>query len=357
VRSSTISNPEGITWGGVGAVKHFPPLRRRSELDRLVDLIRSETSGIQDAWLSSDVKRVGTAEYESYLLTLSAAQHIQNRLSVGRYWTLDKHGRAPSGTEACLRFAAGICGNHVQAMVDVMRKLGCVTRPIGFYFNGTFGTAASHSAVEVAWSGRWHYVDVTNGAVFRSNKPAAPDLLSIAEILSTRDPLGLAILNGSKPEFQMTSEIVGHPLDYLTSDPDVVVDGEGAVRLRALKNGDRMRFQLDSLPAYLGSVPASTGGYGWLRLLLLIDEPVDSLEMLVTEVTNLAGVVGTLCVHSDLGDWEATITAEISKVELPVHANGGHVELSIKAPAERPCCVVFKSLSLRRAQGASPIFG
>jgi Transglutaminase-like superfamily len=349
VRSSTTSDPEGITWGSVGPVKHFPPLRRRSELDRLVDLIRSETLGIQNAWLSSDVERVGTAEYEAYLLTLSACQHIQNRLSAGRYWTLDQQGRAPSGTEECLRSAAGICGNQVQAMVDVMRKLGCAARSIGFYFNGAFGTAVSHSAVEVAWSGRWHYVDVTNGAIFRSNESAAPDLLSIAEILNIPNPHGLAILNGSKPEFQMTSEIVGHPLDYLTSDPDVIVDGEGAVRLRALKDGDRMRFQLDSLPTYVGSVPASTGGYGWLRLLLVIDEPVDSLEMLVTEVTDLAGVVGTLCVHSDLGEWEAPITAEMRKVELPVHANGGHVELSVKAPAVGPCCVVFKSLSLRGA--------
>ena len=338
-------------------MKRFRPLRRRSELDRLVDLIRSETSGIQDAWLSSDVERVGTAEYESYLLTLSAAQHIQNRLSVGRYWTLAKQGRAPSSTEECLRSSAGICGNHVEAMVEVMRKLGCAARPIGFYFNGAFGTSVSHSAVEVAWSSRWHYVDVTNGAVFRSNESAAPDLLSIAEILNTPHPHGLAILNGSKPEFQMTSEIVGHPLDYLTCDPDVIVDGAGAVRLRALRDGEWMRFQMHSLPTYVGSVPASTGNYGWLKLLLLIDEPVDSFEMLVTEVTDLAGVVGTLCVHSDLGEWEAPITADMSKVELPVRANGGRVEVSIKAPAVGPCCVVFKSLSLRRSQRASSTIG
>jgi hypothetical protein len=95
-------------------VKYFRPRRRRSEVDRLVDLIRSEASGIQDAWLFSDVQRVETAEYESYLLTLSAAQHIQNRLSVGRYWTLAKQGRAPSSTEECLRSAAGICGNQTQ---------------------------------------------------------------------------------------------------------------------------------------------------------------------------------------------------------------------------------------------------
>jgi Transglutaminase-like superfamily len=338
-------------------VTRFRPLRRRSELDLLVDLIRSETSGIQDAWLSSEVERIATAEYESYLLTLSAAQHIQSRLSVGRYWTLAKQGRAPSSTEECLRSAAGICGNHVQAMVDVMRRLGCVARPVGFYFNGAFGTAVSHSAVEVTWSGRWHYVDVTNGAVFRSTGSAAPDLLSIAEILNTPHPHGLAILNGSKPEFQMTSEIVGHPLDYLACDPDVIVDGEGAVRLRALRDGKWMRFQLDSLPTYVGSVPAATGGYGWLRLLLRIEEPVDSLEILVTEVTDLAGVVGTLRVQSDLGEWEAPITAEMSKVELPVHANGGHVELSIKAPAAGPCCLVFKSVSARRAQVAAPIVG
>lgn len=333
-------------------MKRFPSLRRRSELDRLVDLIRSETSGIQDAWLSSDVERVATAEYESYLLTLSAAQHIQNRLSVGRYWTLDKQGRAPSSTEECLRAAAGICGNHVQAMVDVMPRLGCVARPIGFYFNGAFGTAVSHSAVEVAWSGRWHYVDVTNGAIFRRNDSAAPDLLSTAEILDSPHPRDLAILNGSKPEFQMTSEIVGHPLDYLTSHPDVIVDGEGAVRLRALKDGEWMRFQMHSLPTYVGSVPAATGGYGWLRLLLLIEEPVDRLEILITEVTDLAGIVGTLCVQSDLGEWEAPITAEMSKVDLPVQAHGGHIELSIKAPAAGPCCVVFKSVSVRRAHGA-----
>jgi hypothetical protein len=159
-------------------------------------------------------------------------------------------------------------------MIDVMRRLGRESHPIGFYFVGTFGTAASHSGVEVAWSGCWHYVDVTNGAVFRRPGSPGPDLLSIAEILNTPNPQGLAVLNSSKPEFQMTSEIVGHPLDYLTSDPDVVVDGQGTVRLRALKDGDRLRFQLDSLPSYVGSVPASSGGYGWLKVLLQVDEPV-----------------------------------------------------------------------------------
>jgi Transglutaminase-like superfamily len=335
-------------------VKYLPPVRRRRELHRLVDLIRSEASGIQDSWVSSGVDRAGSTEYESYLLTLSALHHIQNRLSPGRYWTQHKRGVAPSGTEECLRSAAGICGNQVQAMVDVMRQLGYAARPIGFYFVGGFGTAVSHSGVEVAWNGRWHYLDVTNGAFFRRAESAGPDLLSIAEVLNTPNPQDLAILNSSKPEFQMTHEIVGHPLDYLTSDPDVIVDGEGAVRLRARTDGDRLRFQLDGFPTYVGSVPASNGGYGWLRVLLLVDEPVDSLEMLVTEVSDVAGVVGTLCVHSDLGEWEGPITAAMSTVELPVHARGGHVELSIKAPATGPCCVVFKSLSVRRSQAATP---
>jgi hypothetical protein len=107
------------------------------------------------------------------------------------------------------------------------------------------------------------------------------------------------------------------------------------------------------LPTYVGSVPASNGGYGWLRILLLVDEPVDNLEMLVTEVSDVAGVIGTLRVHSDLGEWEAPITAAMSNIELPVQANRGHVELSIRAPATKPCCVVFKSLSLRRALAAS----
>jgi hypothetical protein len=326
--------------------------RRRSQkvVHRWAALIRSEVLGTQDAWIFHGVDRIGTTEYENYLLTLSALNHIQTRLSPGRYrMQYYKRGRVPSDIAESLRSAAGICGQQSQAMIDVMREFGCVARPVGFYFVGPFADASNHAAVEVAWGGRWHFVDLTNGAVFRRPGSEGPALLSIAEILKIPNPLGLAVLNNTNLDFQMMKEFGSSPLDYLTRDPDVVIDGEGAVRLRVLEDGDRFGFQLVGAPNYVGSTPASNGGYGWLRLLLPVNNPVDGLEMLVSAVTDAAGLVGTLRVHSDLGDWEAPINASMSRVDLPVRASAGHVELSVLAPASKPFRVVFKSLSLRRA--------
>jgi transglutaminase superfamily protein len=332
----------------------MPRLRRRTELDRLADLIRSEASGIQDAWVSDGVAQAGTSEYTTYLLTLSALNHVQSRLSPGRYRMLQKQGQAPSGTEQCLRSSAGICGNQAQAMIDVIRALGCVARPVGFYFSSAAGTVHSHAGVEVSWGGRWHYIDVTHGAVFRRPGTAGHTLLSISEVLNADNPKSLAVLNNPKLEFQMTSEFSGSPLDYLVSDPDLLVDGDGVVRLRGINDEDWVRFQLDSVPAYVGSVPASNGGYGWLRLSLLIDEPISGLEMVVTELTDAAGVVGKLCVSSNLGAWEVALTTGLSTVTLPVQANSDRVEVSILAPATKPCCVVFKSISARRVRQSPP---
>jgi hypothetical protein len=330
-------------------LKHIPRLRRRTELDRLADLVRSEASGIQDAWVSDGVDQAGTSDYETYLLTLSALNQVQSRLSPGRYRLLQKQGMAPSGTEQCLRLSAGICGNQAQALIDVMRQLGRGARPVGFYFNSASGTVLNHAGMEASWGGLWHYVDVTHGAVFRRPGSAGHALLSISEILSAPNPKSLAVVNNPKLEFQMTSEFGDSPLDYLTSDPDVMVDGDGVVRLRGVKDGDWLRFQLVGVPSYVGSVPASNGGYGWLTLRLLIDEPIGSLEMLVTEVTDAAGVVGNLRVTSDLGDWEAPISTDISTVELPVRSSPGLVEVSILATT-KPCCVVYKAISARRVQ-------
>jgi hypothetical protein len=314
---------------------------RPSALSQLLALVRGEVAGLQAAWAAADVHEVAGHEYECYLLTLSALAHIQATLSPGRYWSLHAEGRPPNGTEECLAAAAGICGHHAQAMLDVMRELGCEARPVGFYFRGAFGPA-SHAAVEVAWGGAWHYVDVTHGAVFRRPGARSLDLLSIRQILDSPEPRRLAILNASRPEFQLTSDYIGDPLDYVESDPCVVIDGSGDVRVPASHDQSRIVYQLEGFPNYVGAVARFGGGVGSLCLRLPVPEAVERLDL---TVQGTACVEGRLRVRSDLGIWEAAVDPAVSRLSIPARADGGDLELSMVAPAGAVCYVLFEEIA------------
>jgi hypothetical protein len=320
-----------------------------SNLAGLARLISAEVAGLQDAWTLSDVQDVTEPDYEMYLLTLSALSHVHSTLSPGRYWTLHRDDRVPSTTEECIAARAGICGNQAQAMLDVMRELGGQARPIGLYYEGSLGQA-SHAAVEVAWGERWHFIDVTNGAVFRRRGGRAQDLLSLREVLEAPDRRQLALLNASKPEFQLTSDLVGDPLEYLEAEPDVVFDGQGTVHLKPRAKGARLHYSLIELPNYVGAIPRFMGGVGTLTLRLEVPQPIERLDI---TVQNVGCAEPRLRAVSDSGSWEAEVSPG-ADLSLPVRAGAGHVLLSAPAAPGEVCYVVMSAISAVTSAGELP---
>ena len=311
--------------------------------------IRAEVEGLVDAWTLAGISQVGSPEFTAYITTLSALNHVQQALSPGRYWTLEARREAPSRVDECLRQGAGICGNQQRAMVDVMRFLGYAARPIGLYFKDAFGTRSSHATVEVAWGGAWHYVDVTNGAVFRKQGAPGPDLLSITDLLRESDPRALAIVHSSKAELQLTTEFVGDPLDYLAADLlDVVIDDQGAVRIKGAPNGETVGFSLVGVPNYVGVTATSAGGRGSMRLILCADRPIGALELAISAV---AATELTICLEAPGERWECVVRPGDRSASLPARTSATQLVLSAHPPAGEIGYVLMDAIRASRLRG------
>jgi hypothetical protein len=137
--------------------------------------------------------------------------YVQANMSSARYSLQQRTNPAtfqvPIGTEICLARGIGICGQHIQAFLDVMDRLGVRARPIQVYYATAEGRRQNHVVAEVEWGGRWHMFDVTWGfvAIGENGEP-----LSYSEVRS--GARYRARVNGNNP----WTVVAGETLDVST---------------------------------------------------------------------------------------------------------------------------------------------
>jgi hypothetical protein len=237
-------------------------------IQNAVEAIRREA---QDAFGITKIKKLedlnDNARYQ-YLTTLSAMNYVQSHLSPYVYGYLAKTNpqKIPSQTGNALVAGAGICGNQVQAFIDLLRILGLKTRPVEFYYKNSNGNRLSHIAAEVFFNNKWNYIDVTFGTFFRKKNTEYHNLLSINEILKLDDWRNYAITNQANLIFQVHSQAEATNLDYLTvKEKDIVLNGRGTIRPDSITRNGVTQYFLKDVPLHFGIFIASSGDLGDLK--------------------------------------------------------------------------------------------
>ena len=213
-----------------------------------------------------------------FFATLSAANFVQARLSAPRLSLyLDRNPDVQSLTVGqCLLHGVGICGNHVDAFIEILQGLDVPVRDVQVYYASEAGDRLSHATAEVHWNGQWRFVDVSHG--FLPVGPAGPlDVLSFDDIRAGKPYR--AVTNGIHPWYNVIlMKSAEHPLAYLEADLDVLFDGEGTIRPPLRPAGDA--YGLEHLPAYIGRNHSYSGALGEIQYLLEI--PTDDATVTLT---------------------------------------------------------------------------
>lgn len=170
----------------VAACKESPPAQQtpvndRDPLSEAVDFVVSEaeyTSGNNDS---------STPLFRFYA-ALSALNYLQTIISPPRYGYIRRHtgnARPVVGTKMCLLKKAGICGNQIEAFIDIMNQIEIPVREVQFYYTTNRGKRKSHIAIEVEWGDKWHFFDVTWG-MFVADKDNPIEVASYENIGGVR---------------------------------------------------------------------------------------------------------------------------------------------------------------------------
>lgn len=188
-------------------------------------------------------------------VALSAMEYVQTNLSSARYGAIAAAGEdIPSGTEMCLLVGAGICGNHVQAFMDIVQALDVPAREVQIFYESG-GRRLSHIVAEVAWNGEWHMFDVTWG--FLGLDEAPYDVMSLAELRAR--PAPITWFDEAHPWTVRAAD----PFSYLSSPADVMTDGNGVIHPYIVSQApDRVNYGLLHLPAFVGRALRWSGDVG-----------------------------------------------------------------------------------------------
>lgn len=183
------------------------------------------------------------------LATIEAANLVRFNVSPGMYSYIRDVLRAevPNSSEFCLIEFAGICGNQIQAYIDILKKLGIRSRAVQFYYS-LDGKRESHIGAEVYYMNQWNYIDVTWGFMIPRKEPFAfKDAASII-----RDGLSDIEIN----KIDAWAKVVNWNNYDVTSyfnanDLSLVVDGVGNVTV-SIPDDDEYLESFTHIPNYVG---------------------------------------------------------------------------------------------------------
>ena len=226
-----------------------------SETERAVDFVRSEALGASG---SADPDNDAFRAYAA----LSASNYVRTLMSSARYsLAVTTPGtRIPKGTELCLLDRRGICGNHVEGFVAIMKALGVPVREVQVYYAAKSGRRASHILADVQWNKAWRMIDVTWGYV--------PHRGSVMDALSFRQARKRGGTAGWHDEVDLwRASAVNAKADlfeYLSAaSADILIAGSGTIRPYVVeKEADRVRFGLEHIPNYFGRRGMLSGSTG-----------------------------------------------------------------------------------------------
>jgi hypothetical protein len=217
-----------------------------TQVDAAVDYEQQAVAGIESS--------SGAKAPHAYTVTMAALDYVQANVSSAIYAYRSAHGlSAPTTAEQALAEQAGICGNQVEVFLEVLHRLGLTAIPAQFFFTAD-GQRQNHVAAEVRWSGAWHFVDVSYGAVFWKQ---AGKLLSLAALL--KDPAPMRWAHRNELDAWTGSALLKgwHPYAYLQgfTKREVVSQGSGTVtptRTASPRSGSATAYDLTLLPDYVG---------------------------------------------------------------------------------------------------------
>ena len=233
-----------------------------------------------------------------FFSSLATANFVQSRLS-----SLNYSMRAvakqplPTNVEECLKFNAGICGNHVAAFLEIAQRLGLRARPVEFYFRGDQPAKNhSHICVEVFYDKRWRLFDITWGTYFRKPGDALDALIDIETLRSGRQVRDWAVTNQSDLWYQQWTASGLDPLEYLDhARVDILRGRQGTIHLEAIdREPDLATYQPRHQPNFVGRNRADQD-YGTVTVQL--ESPPAKARLLQLEVLGFAGS-GTLTATS-----------------------------------------------------------
>lgn len=315
-----------LAVGAVAATSWPVPQTATNAFDAAVEAVRREAA--YAAGIEPDER-----EYRLFV-GLAAMGYVQTNVSPSRYGALVKAGEPPpSGTEMCLLTGAGICGNQVQAFVEIVEALGVPARGVQIFFEEA-GRRHSHIVAEVEWGGTWHMFDVTWGYV---PLDAAPyDVMSVAERRAR--PATVEWFNEGNPWTRRYRLAGLDPFSYLSApDADVMTDGQGVIHPYVLTAAsDRVDYSFEHLPRFVGRSVRWSGNVGEVVQEVSIPAGFDTLHI---DVGGRSCEAGTLEIDGEIYPVE-------DLVQAPVQSS--FVIVSV-VPDGRPCHFMIDELYATRS--------
>jgi hypothetical protein len=271
---------------------------------------------------------------------LSAMSYVQANLSSARYSLEQRVDRTnfkvPTSTEVCLVRGIGICGNHIQAFLDIMDRLEVPARPIQIYYVTPTGLRQNHIVAEVEWGGRWHMFDITWGfvALGENGEP-----LSYAEVRGGAPYR--ARVNANNPWAVAAGEKL-NLFDYLTSPGDVVVDRNGTIHPYVVKQtASRIDYGVLHIPNIVGVYKMGGGREERIAYELDLPDGFDTLTIVPGPVfCEKGGVIAANGVSTAVKTDPIRFSALRGRVRIEADSNSG----------DATCYVQVKELVAERAQ-------
>jgi len=297
-------------------------------ISRGVEHVRNEVAGVE-ATGSSRLPR-------EQIAAQSALTFVQGRLSPAIYAL----SGGSSDLETAFRLQAGLCGDIVEAFLQIMEHVGVRALPVQWFYT-VDGVRQNHVAAQVWWRGRWHYVDPTWGLLFERKG----QVLSPQQVIKLEHPQRHAVMNRLVPWTYANERRGGgwRPLSYLTdaTERQVILDGQGTVRAPRTATGTTAAWDLALMPDYVGTyLPYAHTLVGVRHRLTL---PAGSRTLTITGRGKLCGGPGVLHVGPvdvpfaevpDAGD--LTVRLPKAGATITLWADGGD--------AAEPCAVLLSGL-------------
>ncbi|QRN03386.1 hypothetical protein GH742_05625 [Legionella sp. MW5194] len=256
---------------------------------------------------------------------------VQNMASPGRYAYLAKKNSnqrlsivKPS---LMLKRGYGICGNHQEMFLAIMKLLKIPSRSIDFYYASNNGKKFSHAAVEVKIANKWRYFDVTNGSIWLKESNNLSSILSIEEIIKRKAHV-LTNLNPWYLHFKYPNSTID-PLSYLRGKSLQIVRNKGGLLIVPVDNN---QANFDGLFRYIG---INDPEHPPLRIKL------DKVTRIMYAVINVAGIGGQ-CMHSVLKTSSGVYPIQVGKTLIKLLPNS---DLAIKGD-DKLCYIVIQSIEL-----------
>jgi hypothetical protein len=308
------------------------------QVDAAVAYVQEAVAGIESS--------SGTKAPHAYTVTMAALNYVQANVSSAIYAYRAAHGlSAPTTAEEALAEQAGICGNQVEVFLEVLHRLGQTAIPAQFFFTAD-GSRQNHVAAEVRWSGAWHFVDVSYGAVFWKR---AGHLLSLATLLKDAHPLRWAHRN-ELDAWTGSALLKGwHPYAYLEgwTRRQVVSQGSGSVTppaAAAARSSSGVTYDLTLLPDYVGvGLPYAGQQVG---VSFALATPAAATRLVLAVRTQGCPGGGTVHAGTTSVDLAAVPWSGAFAIAIPRAQRGGTVTLSVTPKvAGTPCEIVVDGLS------------